>query len=78
MQPDSHRLAHAIDLRFTETADRHCVGQVSAVVANKVTVVTTGGASLTIPRLATWTPAMGDYVLIAKTIVGWIALGKIA
>lgn len=72
------RLDQALDQRFAAAADQFATGQVSAVVSNKVTVVTTGGASLTIPRLATWTPANGDLVVIAKTPGGWVALGKIA
>jgi hypothetical protein len=67
-----------LEARFTEAGQRFRTGQVSAVVGNKVTVVTSGGGSLTIPRLATWTPAGGDIVVIAMTPAGWIALGKIA
>jgi hypothetical protein len=72
------RLDHAMEQRLADAADRHATGQVSAVVGNKITVTTTGGASLTIPRLATWTPTVGDVVVIAKTPGGWVALGKIA
>ena len=50
----------------------------TAVVSNKVTVTTSGGASLTVSRLATWTPAVNDVVLLAITPAGWCALGKIA
>jgi hypothetical protein len=72
------RLDKVLDQRFTDVGDRFATGQVSAVVSNKITVSTTGGASMTIPRLATWTPAIGDLVVIAKTPGGWVALGKIA
>jgi hypothetical protein len=68
----------AIGARLTEAAERFSIGQVSAVVGTKVTVVTDGGGSLTVPRLSTWTPAGGDLVVLAKTPAGWVALGKIA
>lgn len=67
----------ALAIRLADVADVFAVGQVSAVVSNKVTVSVAGG-SVTIPRLATWTPAALDMVLVAKTAAGWIALGKIA
>lgn len=72
------RLDQIIEQRLAEVGDRSCTGQVSAVVGNKLTVSTTGGASMTIPRLATWTPAIGDLVVIVKTPGGWVAIGKIA
>jgi hypothetical protein len=72
------RLDQSIDARLTEATERFRTGQISAVVSNKITVVTTGGASVTVPRLATWTPAIGDIVVLALTPAGWIALGKIA
>lgn len=72
------RLERALDDRLAEAAGRFVVGQVSSVVSNKLVVTTSGGASKTIPRLATWTPANGDIVVIAMTPAGWIALGKIA
>lgn len=68
----------AVEQRLAQTADHHCIGQVSAVIGNKLTITTTGGATPTIPRLATWTPAIGDIVLVAKTPGGWVAVGKIA
>lgn len=71
------RFEYEIDQRITEAAERHRVGTVSVVVGSRLTVITTGGASMTIPRLSTWTPAPGDIVLIALTPAGWIALGKI-
>lgn len=72
------RIDQALEARLAEAAERFCVGQITAVVNNQVTVSTTAGATPTINRLATWTPAIGDIVLIAKTGVGWVALGKIA
>lgn len=68
----------ALEQRFTDTAERFRIGQVSSVVANQLIVTTSGGASKTVPRLATWTPAVGDVVVIALTPAGWIALGRIA
>ncbi|TDQ01237.1 hypothetical protein [Labedaea rhizosphaerae] len=72
------RPERALQQRFTETAERFRTGQVGAVINNTLTVTTSGGASLTVPRLATWTPAVGDVVVLALTPGGWIALGKIA
>lgn len=72
-----NRLEQAIDDRVTEAAERFRVGQVSAVVGSRLTVVTSGGGTMTIPRLSTWTPAAADIVLIALTPAGWVAIGKI-
>lgn len=72
-----NRFEQEVQQQISEAAERHRVGQVSAVVGSKITVVTSGGASLTIPRLATWTPLAGDIVLIAITPAGWVAIGKI-
>jgi len=72
-------LPQAVEQRLADVAGQQfCVGQISALVGSKVTVVTSGGSSLTIPRLATWTPATSDVVVIAMTPAGWVALGKIA
>lgn len=72
-----NRFESEVDQRITEAAEQHRVGQVAAVVGSRVTVITSGGASITVPRLSTWTPAGGDIVLLAITPAGWIALGKI-
>lgn len=72
-----NRFEAEIDRRISEALEQHRVGQVSAVVGSKVTVITSGGASLTVPRLTTWTPVAGDIVLLAVTPAGWIAVGKI-
>ncbi len=72
------RLDQALEQRLIDAGQQFCVGQVTAVVGATVTVITTGGADMTIPRLATWTPATDDVVVIAKTPAGWVALGKIA
>ncbi len=71
------RFEAEIDRRLGEALEQHRVGQVTAVVGSKLTVVTSGGATLTVPRLATWTPAVTDIVLLAVTPAGWIAIGKV-
>lgn len=71
------RFEREIDRRIAEASEQHRVGQVSAVVGNKLTVVTSGGGTLTVSRLNTWTPVAGDIVLLAVTPGGWVALGKI-
>lgn len=73
----ANRFEQAVDDRVTDAEERFRVGQVSTVVGSRLTVATSGGASMTIPRLTTWTPVAGDIVLIALTPAGWIALGKI-
>jgi hypothetical protein len=66
-----------IDRRLDEVREQHRVGQVTALVGNKLTVTTSGGGSITVSRLSTWTPAVNDVVLLAVTPAGWIAVGKI-
>jgi hypothetical protein len=73
----SNRFEREVQQQIADASERHRIGQVSAVVGSKLTVTTSGGASLTIPRLSTWTPAAGDIVLLAITPAGWIAIGKI-
>jgi hypothetical protein len=51
------------------------MGTVSGTSGTKVVVAVQGG-SMTIPRLAAYTPVNGDTVLIAATPIGWICLGK--
>lgn len=72
-----NRFELEIDRRLAEAREQHRVGQVSAIVGSKLTVTTSGGASITVPRLSHWTPANGDIVLLAVTPAGWIAVGKI-
>lgn len=50
-------------------------GTVSGTSSTKV-IVSVQGGSMTIPRLASYTPTAGDVVLIAATPIGWICLGK--
>lgn len=64
--------------QIAAAGDRFRMGQVSAISAPKVTVITSGGASMLVSRLATWTPVVGDMVLLAVTPAGWIAIGKVA
>lgn len=73
----SNRFELEIDRRIRESLEQHRVGQVVTVVGSKLTVLTSGGATLTVSRLSTWTPVAGDIVLLAVTTAGWIALGKI-
>jgi hypothetical protein len=73
----NNRFELEIDRRLADARETHRVGQVSAVVGSKLTVTTSGGASITVPRLSTWTPANGDIVLLAVTPAGWVAIGKI-
>lgn len=71
------RTEQAIDLRLADAVDQWRIGQISAVAGNKITV-SVAGTTRTINRLASWTPATGDVVVIAVTPAGWIALCKIA
>jgi hypothetical protein len=72
----SRRFEREIQEQIADAAQRFRIGQVTAVVGSKLTV-TTDGATLTIARGATWTPAVNDIVLIAVTQVGWIAVCKV-
>lgn len=72
-----NRFEREIERRLQEAKEQFRVGQITAVVGSRLTVVTSGGAALTIPRLSTWTPVVGDIVLLAVTPAGWVALGKI-
>lgn len=71
------RLEAEIDQRLEDAREVFAIGQVSAVAGSRLTVITTGGAALTVPRTTSWTPAAGDLVVLAVTPAGWIALGKI-
>ena len=71
-------IQQAVTARLADNAERFRIGQVSAVAGNKITVVTSGGGSMTIPFLDTWIPTAADIVVIALTPAGWIALGIIA
>lgn len=53
------------------------VGTVTGTSGTKV-IVTVDGASLTLPRLATYTPTLGDVVQIAYPPARPFVLGKIA
>lgn len=63
------------DLRAELIAATWRSGTVSGTSGTKVIVAVQGG-SMTIPRVASYTPTNGDTVLIAATPIGWICLGK--
>lgn len=50
-------------------------GTVTGTLGTKVIVLVQGG-SMTIPRLNSYTPTVGDVVWIAATPIGWACLGK--
>jgi hypothetical protein len=51
-------------------------GKVTGTSGQKV-IVTVAGSSITLPRLSSYTPTVGDVVIIDSTLPGsWIILGK--
>lgn len=52
-------------------------GTVSGTSGTKV-IVAVDGSSMTLPRLASYTPTVGDIVLIDAAGDGWVVLGKTA
>lgn len=53
-------------------------GKVTGTSGTKV-IVTVQGSSMTLPRLASYTPTVNDVVNIDSTIAGsWLVLGKTA
>ena len=55
------------------------LGEVTAIAAPKVTVEIAGGGELTLPRLSTYSPTIGDKVQILAMRKGsWFVLGKMA
>lgn len=72
----SRRFEREVQDQIEEAGQKFRVGQVTAIVGSRLTV-TTDGATLTIARGSTWTPAVNDIVLIAVTQVGWIAICKV-
>lgn len=50
-------------------------GTVSGTSGTKV-VASIKGGSMTIPRLSSYTPVVGDTIIVASTPIGWICLGK--
>lgn len=73
------RLIDAISLLIEQAlANRHKVGVVTAIASPKVTVTVDNG-SMDLPRLASYTPTVGDVVHIDASIQGaWLVLGKSA
>jgi hypothetical protein len=63
------------DLRAELIAATWRTGTVSGTSGTKVVVLVQGG-SMTIPRLNSYTPTVGDVVWIAATPNGWMCLGK--
>lgn len=53
------------------------VGTVSGTSGTKV-IVTVNASTLTLPRLASYTPTVGDIVHIDTTGESWLILGKSA
>lgn len=72
------RPEQAIEQRLAEAADLFRVATVTAVGASTLDLSVRGTTKAGVPRLASWSPVVGDYVLVAITPAGWIALGKIA
>jgi hypothetical protein len=59
-------------------ASRRKVGTVTAIVGTKVRVTVDNG-SVDLPRLASYTPTVGDVVQIDAMVSGsWLVLGKAA
>lgn len=55
----------------------YAVGTVTAIASPKVTVTVRGG-SKSLPRLASYSPTVGDSVLVACVPGAWVVLGKFA
>jgi uncharacterized membrane protein len=73
----SNRFERTIDERIDTARETHRIGWVSTVSGSRLVVITSGGATLTVPRLASCAATGGDVVLLAVTPAGWIAVGKI-
>lgn len=57
---------------------RRKVGTVTGISGTQV-IVTVNGGSLLLPRMAHYTPTVGDIVQIDATIPGaWLVLGRVA
>lgn len=77
------RLSDVLAAAIADYVDR-CIarrtrrtGTVAGTSGTRV-VVTVRGASMIIPRLASYAPTVGDTVLIDTTGDGWVVLGKTA
>ncbi|GAA1961812.1 hypothetical protein [Amycolatopsis minnesotensis] len=73
------RIAEAIARVVDQAlAARRKVGTVTGVSGNRV-IVSVQGGSLTLPRLASYTPTTGDIVHIDASVPGaWLVLGRSA
>lgn len=67
-------LADALD---GSSADPFAVGTVTEILAPKVRVNVRGGSKM-LPRLASYTPTVGDPVLIACVPGAWCVVGRFA
>jgi len=72
-------LARAVtDLVQEALSNARKVGTVTGTSGTRV-VVTVGTSSLTLPRLASYTPTVGDVVHIDATVPNaWLVIGKTA
>jgi len=70
------RFIREIDGRLNDAGNVFRVGTVTSVIGSRL-VVSVSGASLIVSRLSGWTPAAGDFVLVALTQAGWVAVGRI-
>lgn len=66
--------AEAFDAQLPTT---YAVGTVTATPAPRVTVTVRGGTK-TLPRLASYSPTVGDSVLVACVPGAWVVLGEFA
>jgi len=54
------------------------VGTVTAISGTRV-IVSVSGGSMTLPRMAHYTPTVGDVIQIDATVQdSWVVLGKVA
>ncbi|QWF78695.1 hypothetical protein [Amycolatopsis sp. CA-230715] len=68
-------IAHVVDQAL---AARRKVGTVTGISGSRV-IVSVQGGSLTLPRLASYAPTIGDVVHIDASVPGaWLVLGKSA
>jgi hypothetical protein len=70
-------LAKAIAQAIDRARSPRMIGTVSGTSGTKVVVVV-NGQTLTLPRLASYTPTPGDIVHVDTAGDGWLVLGKSA
>lgn len=62
------------------SGDGYLIGQVTAVASSAGSAPATvrvAGADLVLPRLASYTPAEGDVVLLVRAAGTWVNLGRL-